>query len=213
VSGESSRWSVLIVDDHQLVRGGLRLAIDRSHDLKVVGEAGSVAEAVEALERLSPRVLVTDVGLPDGDGIALVRRARKADPGLGIVVVTMYTSDEELLRALDSGASAFVTKNAPAHEVVDAARHAAISPHTFIAPGLAGVIHRRLHEPARPRLSQRETEVLQLLVDGLVVGQIGRRLFISESTAKTHVAKIYEKLGAGNRAQAVVTAMRLGLVR
>jgi DNA-binding NarL/FixJ family response regulator len=213
VSGESPRWSVLIVDDHQLVRAGLRMALDRADDLEVVGEAASVAEAAEALERLSPRVLVTDVGLPDGDGIALVRRARKADPDLGIVVVTMYTSDEELFRALESGASAFVTKNAPAHEVVAAARHAAVSPDTFVAPGLAAAIQRRLQAPTRPKLSQRETEVLQLLVDGLVVGQIGRRLFISESTAKTHVAKIYEKLGAGNRAQAVVTAIRLGLVR
>ncbi len=213
MSGESPRWSVLIVDDHQLVRAGLRTALDRADDLDVVGEAASVAEAVEALERLAPRVLVTDVGLPDGDGIALVRRARKADPKLGIVVVTMYTSDEELFAALDSGASAFVGKTAPAHEVVAAARHAAVSPDTFMAPGLQAAIQRRMQEPPRPKLSPRETEALQLLVDGLVVGQIGRRMFISESTAKTHVAKIYKKLGAGNRAQAVVTAIRLGLVR
>src|SRR5689334_14211907 len=114
MSGESSRWSVLIVDDHQLVRGGLCRAFDRADDLEVVGEASSVAEAVEALDRLSPDVLVTDIGLPDGGGIALVRRARKADPELGVVVVTMYTSDEELFGALDSGASAFVGKDAPA---------------------------------------------------------------------------------------------------
>lgn len=213
MSGESPRWSVLIVDDHQLIRAGLRMALDRADDLDVVGEAASVAEAVEALERLTPRVLVTDVGLPDGDGIALVRRARKADPKLGIVVVTMYTSDEELFAALDSGASGFVGKSAPAHEVVAAARHAACSPDTFIAPGLQAAIQRRMQAPPRPKLSPRETEALQLLVDGLVVGQIGRRMFISESTAKTHVAKIYKKLGAGNRAQAVVTAIRLGLVR
>ena len=213
MTGESPRSSVLIVDDHQLVRGGLRLAIDRAEDLELVGEAASVAEAVDALERLSPRVLVADVGLPDGDGIALVRRARKADPKLGIVVVTMYTSDEELFRALDSGASAFVTKNAPAREVVAAARHAAVSPDTFIAPGLAAAIQRRLEAPNLPKLSDREMEVLQHLVDGLAVGQIAKRLFISESTAKTHVANIYQKLDAGNRAQAVVTAIRRGLAR
>jgi DNA-binding NarL/FixJ family response regulator len=213
MSGESPRWTVLIVDDHHLVRGGLRLAFDRAEDLEVVGEAGSVAEALAALEQLSPHVLVTDVGLPDGDGIALVRGVRKAHPKLGIVVVTMYTSDKELFGALESGASAFVGKDAPAHEVVAAAQHAAVSPDMFIAPGLAEAIKRRMQAPAPPPLSPRELEVLELLVDGFAVRQIGRRLFISESTAKTHVASIYQKLGAGNRAQAVVTAIRLGLVR
>src|SRR3954451_13991667 len=210
--GESPRSTVLIVDDHHLVRGGLRMAFDRAEDLEVVGEASSVAEAMAALDQLSPSVLVTDVGLPDGDGIALVRGARKAHPELGIVVVTMYTSDKELFGALESGASAFVGKDAPAHEVVAAARHAAVSPNTFIAPGLADAIERRLQAPAPPPLSPRELEVLELLVDGLAVGQIARRLFISESTAKSHVANIYQKLGVGNRAQAVVTAIRLDLV-
>jgi len=212
MSGELVRSTVLIVDDHQLVRSGLRLAFDRAEDLVVVGEASSFAEAVEALDQLSPRVLVTDVGLPDGDGIALVRRARKAHPELGIVVLTMYTTDKALFGALESGASAFVGKDAPAHEVVSAARHAAVSPDTFIAPGLAAAIQRRLQAPAPPALSPRELEVLELLVAGYAVAQIGRRLYISESTAKSHVANIYQKLEVGNRAQAVVTAIRLGLV-
>jgi DNA-binding NarL/FixJ family response regulator len=213
MSGELAQSTVLIVDDHHLVRGGLRMALDRAEDLEVVGEASCVAEALEALDRLSPRVLVTDVGLPDGDGIALVRSARKARPELGIVVLTMYTSDKELFGALESGASAFVGKDAPAHEVVAAARHAAVSPNTFIAPGLIEAIQRRMAAPAQPQLSPRECEVLELLVDGFAIRQIARRLFISESTAKTHVANIYQKLGVGNRAQAVVTAFRMGLVR
>jgi DNA-binding NarL/FixJ family response regulator len=212
MSGESLRSTVLIVDDHHLVRGGLRMAFDREEDLEVVGEAGSVAEALAALSRLSPRVLVTDVGLPDGDGISLVRGARKAHPELGIVIVTMYTGDKELFGALESGASAFVGKDAPAQEVVAAAQHAAVSPNTFIASGLLEAIKRRMQGPATPPLSPRELEVLELLVDGFAVRQIGRRLFISESTAKTHVANVYQKLGVGNRAQAVVTAIRLGLV-
>ena len=213
MSAESPRSTVLIVDDHQLVRGGLRLAFDRAEDLEVVGEAGSVAEALAALDRLSPRVLVTDVGLPDGDGISLVRGARKAHPELGIVIVTMYTGDDELFGALESGASAFVGKDAPAKDVVAAAQHAAVSPNTFIASDLAEAIKRRMQRPATPPLSTREREVLELLVDGFAVGQIARRLFISESTVKTHVASVYHKLGVGNRAQAVVTAIRLGLVR
>jgi len=213
MSGDSPPWTVLIVDDHHLIRGGLRMAFDRTEDLKVVGEASSVAEALAALDELSPEVLVTDVGLPDGDGISLVRRARRSHPELGIVVLTMYTTDKELFAALESGASAFVGKDAPAHEVVAAARHAAVSPSTFIGPGLADAIRRRQQEPARPKLSARELEVLQLLVNGFAVGQIGRRLFISESTAKTHVATIYKKLDVGNRAQAVVRALQLDLVR
>jgi DNA-binding NarL/FixJ family response regulator len=213
MSGDSPPWTVLIVDDHHLIRGGLRMAFDRTEDLKVVGEASSVAEALAALDELSPEVLVTDVGLPDGDGISLVRRARESHPELGIVVLTMYTTDKELFAALESGASAFVGKDAPAHEVVAAARHAAVSPSTFIGPGLADAIRRRQQEPARPKLSARELEVLQLLVNGFAVGQIGRRLFISESTAKTHVATIYKKLDVGNRAQAVVRALQLDLVR
>ncbi len=213
MSGDSPPWTVLIVDDHHLIRGGLRMAFDRTEDLKVVGEASSVAEALAALDELAPEVLVTDVGLPDGDGISLVRRARKSHPELGIVVLTMYTTDKELFAALESGASAFVGKDAPAHEVVAAARHAAVSPSTFIGPGLADAIRRRQQEPARPKLSARELEVLHLLVNGFAVGQIGRRLFISESTAKTHVATIYKKLDVGNRAQAVVRALQLDLVR
>jgi DNA-binding NarL/FixJ family response regulator len=213
VAGDNPRITVLLVDDHQLIREGLRRAFDRAGDLEVVGEAASVATAVDALDRLSPDVLVTDVKLPDGDGIALAQRARQSDPELGIVVLTMYAGDDKLFAALDSGASAFVGKDAPAEEVVSAARHAAASPRAFTARDLADAMQRRMHAPTGPKLSPREGEVLELLVDGLVISQIARRLFISESTAKTHVANIYEKLGAGNRAQAVMAAVRLGLVR
>jgi DNA-binding NarL/FixJ family response regulator len=210
---EAGRVRVLVVDDHDLVRGGLRLAFDRAEDLEVVGEANSYAAAVKALDEVAPDVLVTDVGLPDGDGITLVRHARQTHPDIGIVVLTMYTGDKELFGALESGASAFVGKNAPAHEVLAAVRHAAASPMTFIAPGLADAIRRRMQAGDRPSVSARELEVLQHLVDGLAVGQIARRLFIAESTAKTHVASIYKKLDVDNRAQAVVKAIRLGLVR
>src|SRR4051794_5186958 len=105
-------------------------------DLEVVGEAASVAEALAALDRLSPHVLVTDVGLPDGDGTSLVRGARKVHPEFGIVVVTVYTSDKELFRALEPGASAVVGKDTPAQRVVPAARQGAVDRDTFIAPDL-----------------------------------------------------------------------------
>ena len=204
--------SVVLVDDHELIRQGLRRAFERAGDFTIVGEARSVAEAGAVVAARRPDVLVTDVRLPDGSGIDLAASVRKASPGMGIVVLTMYAGDEHLLGALEAGASAFVNKDAPSDEVVAAARHAAATPGSFAAADLAGAMQRRYAAPRGPSLSPRETEVLQLLVEGLSAGQIGRRLFISESTIKTHIGKIYGKLGAGNRAQAVMSAVRLGLV-
>ena len=204
---------VLLVDDHELIRHGLRRAFERADDVEVVAEAASLSEARAALARHVPEVLVCDIGLPDGSGIDLVREVRAADKSIGIVVLTMYSGDDQVLAALDAGASAFVNKDAPAEDVVAAARHSAANPDAFSAKDLAAVLQRRLTAPPGPRLSPREREVLDLLIDGLAIGQISRRLYISESTTKTHVAKIYEKLGAGNRAQAVMAAVRLGLVR
>jgi DNA-binding NarL/FixJ family response regulator len=203
--------SVLLIDDHELIRQGLRRAFERDPDFEVVGEAGSVAEGVALAGRLRPGVIVTDIRLPDGSGLDATRQIRKALPEAGIVVLTMYAGDEQLFGALEAGASAFVAKDAPADDVVAAARHAASSPTSFTATDLANAMRRRM-TPSGPQLSPREREVLQLLADGLAVAQIARRLYISESTAKTHISKLYEKLGAGNRAQALMTAMRLGLI-
>jgi DNA-binding NarL/FixJ family response regulator len=203
--------SVLLIDDHELIRQGLRRAFERDPDFEVVGEAGSVAEGVALATRLRPGVIVTDIRLPDGSGLDATRQIRKSLPDAGIVVLTMYAGDEQLFGALEAGASAFVAKDAPADDVVAAARHAASSPTSFTATDLANAMRRRM-TPSGPQLSPREREVLQLLADGLAVAQIARRLYISESTAKTHISKLYEKLGAGNRAQALMTAMRLGLI-
>ena len=203
---------VLLVDDHDLIRDGLRRAFERAGDLVIVAEAASVKDATEALRSNDIDVLVTDLGLPDGRGLDLVRTARAASATMGIVVLTMYSGDEQVIGAMEAGASAFVTKDASADEVVAAARHAASAPRSFSAQDLAAVMARQIAAPTGPQLTPRELEVLLLLVDGLAVGQISRRLFISESTTKTHVAKIYTKLGASNRAQAVMAAVRLGLI-
>ena len=202
---------VVLVDDHELIREGLRRAFERSGDFDVLGEAGSIAQARELLAQ-NPDVVIFDVRLPDGSGLDATRESRQKYPELGIVVLTMYAGDEQLFGALDAGASAFVPKDAPAGEVVAAARHAARSPHSFTAPDLAEAMKRRM-SPSGPQLSPREKEVLDLLADGLGVAQISRRLFISESTTKTHISKLYEKLGAGNRAQAIMSALRLGLIK
>lgn len=204
--------SVLLIDDHELIRQGLRRAFERAADFDVIGEASSVADALAAHQRLQPDIVVTDVKLPDGSGLDITRTLRAERPALGIVVLTMYAGDEYLFGALDAGASAFVPKNAPADDVVAAARHAVTSPNAFSAAELAEAMKRKL-SPTGPRLSQRENEVLVLLADGMSVAQIARKLYVSESTAKTHISKLYDKLGASNRAQALMTALRTGLLR
>src|SRR3954462_11953462 len=202
---------VLLVDDHDLIRQGLRRAFERADDFTVVGEASSVAEGLAVATQTQPDVVLMDIRLPDGNGLDAVRKLRSSNPHLGIVVLTMYAGDEHLFGALDAGASAFVPKDAPAEDVVAAARHAAASPQAFTAANLADAMKRRM-EPTGPQLSPREKEVLVLLADGLGVAQISKRLYISESTTKTHISKLYEKLGAGNRAQALMSALRLGLI-
>lgn len=204
--------SVLLVDDHDLIRQGLRRAFERHPEFSVVAEAASVAEALAQASHVDPSVVVVDVRLPDGSGLDVVKQIRTSHPDTGIVVLTMYAGDEQLFGALEAGASAFVAKDAPSEDVVMAARHAAAAPKSFSAKDLAGAMQRRL-SPAGPQLSPREREVLTLLADGLGVAAISKQLFISESTTKTHISKLYEKLGAANRAQAIMTAMRLGLLQ
>jgi DNA-binding NarL/FixJ family response regulator len=204
--------SVLLIDDHHLIREGLRRAFEREHDCHIVGEGGTVADAVREATVLIPDVAIIDVRLPDGSGLDAVRAIRAQHPTMGIVVLTMYAGDDQLFAALEAGASAFVPKNAPAEDVILAARHAAASPRSFSAADLADAMRRRL-EPRGPQLSPREKEVLQLLADGFSVSGISKQLFISESTTKTHISKVYDKLGAGNRAQALMSALKLGLLR
>jgi DNA-binding NarL/FixJ family response regulator len=204
--------TVLLVDDHDLIRQGLRRAFERDPDFSVVGEAASVGEALRQAAELRPDVVIMDLRLPDGNGLDATKALRGKRPELGIVVLTMYAGDDQLFDALEAGASAFVPKNAPAEEVVAAARHAAASPAAFTASDLAEAMKRRL-TPSGPQLSPRESQVLHLLADGMSVAGIAKQLYVSESTAKTHISKLYEKLGASNRASALMTAIKLGLLR
>lgn len=203
--------TVVLVDDHELIRQGLRRAFERADDFSVIGEASSAGQALETVAAATPDVVVLDVRLPDGSGLDVAKKLREKHPAMGIVVLTMYAGDDQLFGALEAGASAFVPKDSPAEDVIAAARHAAVSPRAFTAKDLAGAMQRRL-SPSGPQLSPREREVLGLLADGLGVAAISKKLYISESTTKTHISKVYEKLGAANRAQALMTAMRLGLI-
>lgn len=202
---------VVLVDDHTLVREAICRMIDSEDGLSVVAQAGSVGEGRAVLQKIPVHVLVVDVSLPDGSGLLLVRAARLASPRLGIVVLTMHHDDETLLEALDAGASALVLKSADSTEVIAAVRRSAVSPDAFSATGLADALRRRTSDE-RPKLTPRETEVLNRLVAGDSIAAVAKQLYLSESTVKSHLSKLYDKLGAHNRASAVMAALRLGLV-
>lgn len=203
--------SVLLIDDHELIREGLAGVIDLEEDLDVIAQAGTVADALELYTKLAPDVVIADLQLQDGTGLDVLRAIRRQSNTTGVVVLTMHSGDDQIFAAMEAGASGFVGKDAPSQEVVRAARHAAVSPRSFVCSGLVGAMMRRQSSEST-RLSDREHDVLLLLADGLGAAAIGERLYLSESTAKSHIARIYQKLGAANRAQALVTAMRIGLL-
>jgi DNA-binding NarL/FixJ family response regulator len=201
-----------IVDGHTLIRFGLRELIAQQSDIEIVAECESAADAPRILAASQPDVVTVDVSLPDGDGLRLAREFRDRYTGLGIVILTSQHEDDILFRALETGVSAFVAKTAPVEEVLAAIRHAAVAASSFTASGLATALARRRSVQERLSLSPRETEVLRLLRDGLSIPSIALNMFISQSTAKTYVARLYDKLGAANRAQALMTAVHYGLI-
>jgi len=209
--GDTGTIRVLVVDGHPVTRWGLGRVTNEQADMQTVGEAGSAAEALALSAALLPDVVTIGISLPDRDGLQLARELRDRNHNLGIVILTGRGEDDVLFRALDSGASAFISKGATAPEILSAIRHSAVAASSFTAPGLAQALRRRSVEPERALLSPREAQVLGLLQDGRSVPEVAGVLYVSLSTAKTHVARLYEKLGATNRAQALMAAVRLGL--
>lgn len=202
-----------VIDGHTLTRYGLGELVAQHGDIEIVAECGSVADAERMVAAARPDVVTVDVALPDGDGLALARDLRDRHQDLGIVVLTSRGEDDVLFRALDTGVSAFVAKTAPITEVLGAIRHASVAASSFTASGLAVAISRRQAAQGRFALSPRETEVLTLLRDGLSTPAIARRIYVSPSTAKTYVTRLYEKLGATSRAQALMIAVHHGLIQ
>ena len=203
--------TVLLVDDHELIRSGLAGVFDLEDDMTIVAQAGSVVEALRKYDELRPDVVVADLQLQDGTGLDIVRSIRKVSNTTGLVVLTMHSGDDQIFAAMQAGASGFVGKDAPSTEVIKTARHAAVSPKAFVCAGLVGAMMRR-QSGESTALTEREHDVLLLLAEGLNAASIGAKLYLSESTTKSHIARIYQKLGAANRAQALVTAMRIGLL-
>jgi DNA-binding NarL/FixJ family response regulator len=202
-----------VVDGHTLIRYGLRELAAQNPEIEIVAECSSMAEAWSVLPAVQPDVVTADVTLPDGDGLQLARQLRDLRNDLGIVLLTSDAQDDVMFRALETGVSAFVPKTAPLEELLTAIRHAAVAASSFTATGLAAALTRRRAVQDQFALSGRENEVLHLLRQGMSIPAIAQAMFISHSTAKTYVARLYEKLGAANRAQALMAAVRYGLIR
>lgn len=203
--------SVLLVDDHELVRQGLVRAFERAGDFDVVGQAETVRQALSMWDALRPEVVVTDLQLPDGSGLDVVRAVRRDSPTTGVVVLTLYAGDPQIFASMEAGASAFLGKESRGDEVVAVARHSTRSARGFVCTGLAGALVRRA-SASTVRLSERELEVLRLLGEGLRTADIAHELLLGESTVKLHLSHVYRKLGVASRTEALAAALRLGLV-
>lgn len=207
---------VLLVDDEELVRTGLRMILDAEPDLSVVGDAADGFQALTRLGELVPDVVLMDIRMPRMDGLEATRRI-VTQSDAKVVMLTTFDLDEHVYAALAAGASGFLLKDAPATQLVHAIRVAAAGD-ALLAPSVTRRLIARFaqsHNPAGPQLpgdlTPRETEVLTLLAEGLSNTEIAERLIVGEATVKTHVARVLAKLGVRDRVQAVVLAYRSGL--
>ncbi|MFI9507816.1 response regulator [Nocardia sp. NPDC052566] len=203
--------TVMLVDDHPMVREGLRSMLEAEPDLTVGGEADSGAAAVELAASLCPDVVLMDLRMPGMDGVTATERILAIRPETKILVVTTYETDADILRAVEAGATGYLLKDASRTELGDAVRAAARGA-TVLAPSVADRLVQRLREPAQPALSAREIEVLRWVAKGRTNAEIGQELHISEATVKTHLLRAFNKLDVSDRTAAVTTAMNRGLL-
>ena len=202
---------ILLVDDHPVVRMGLRGMLDAEPDLTVIGEASSGTEGVALALTAQPDIVLMDLRMPGGDGVEATAEILSRSAGIRVMVLTTYESDRDILRAIEAGAAGYLLKDASPSELADAVR-AASRGETVLAPSVASTLVRQVRSPAPPALSAREPEVLRLVAAGLTNAEIGKQLFISEATVKTHLLRTFNKLDVADRTAAVTTAMRHGLL-
>jgi DNA-binding NarL/FixJ family response regulator len=201
--------SLLIVDDHPVVRDGLRGMFGADPRFEVVGEAGDGAEAVAAGERLRPDVILMDLRMPGTDGVAAIKELAKRGVPSRVLVLTTYDTDSHVLPAIEAGATGYLLKEAPRAELVRAVEAAARG-QAVLSPAVATRLLGQVRKPAAAPLSQRELEVLELIAQGSTNREAAKRLFISETTVKTHLLHVYAKLGVNDRAAAVAAAFSRG---
>jgi NarL family two-component system response regulator LiaR len=203
---------VMLVDDHDMVRKGLAMFLDTFEDLELVGEASGGHDAVRLADTIQPDVILMDLVMPDGDGVTATRLIREAHPAIQVIALTSFKEDELVRGALQAGAIGYLLKNATIDELAQAIR-AAKSGRPTLAAEAAQVLVRSATRPGPEyRLTEREREVLALLVEGLTNRQIAQRLTLSHSTIKFHVSSILSKLGAASRTEAVSLALQHRLV-
>jgi DNA-binding NarL/FixJ family response regulator len=207
---------ILIADDHPVVREGLSAMLSRQADIDVVGEAENGLQAVDKTARLRPDIVLMDLRMPELDGIEAMRRIRSLNPKVQFIVLTTYDNDEYIFRGIEAGARAYLLKGAPREELFKAIR-AVSRGESLIEPAVAGKVLDRLAElsrstPAPESLSEREVEVLSLMARGTSNKLIAANLCIGESTVKTHVQSIFQKMSVNDRTEAVTQALKKGII-
>ena len=204
---------VYLLDDHEVVRTGLRELLERDGDIEIVGESGSAVDAEHRIPALRPNVAVLDARLPDGSGIDVCREIRSVDPTIQALILTSYEDDEALFAAIMAGAAGYVLKQIKGTDLVDAVRRVAAGQSLLDPAVTARVLERIRRGPEQPDelkgLTEQERRILALVAEGLTNRQIAQRMFLSEKTIKNYVSSLLAKLGMERRTQAAVLAAKL----
>ena len=203
---------LVIVDDHPVVRDGLRGMLESQPDFEVVGEASDGEAAVRITETLKPEIVLMDLRMPEMDGVTALREIKASNPQVQVLVLTTYDSDADILPAIEAGACGYLMKDSSREELYTAIR-ATVREETVLAPAVAARLVGRMRAPAEERLSSRELEVLQLVAEGDSNSEIASHLHISQATVKSHLIHIFGKLGVSDRTAAVTVALRRGILK
>ena len=211
-----TKIKILIADDHPVVREGLSTMLSRERDIQVVGEAENGTEAIKKTRELQPDIILMDLRMPEVDGVEAMRQIKVNNPDMKFIVLTTYDNDEYIFKGIEAGARAYLLKDAPREELFEAIR-AVYRGESLIQPAVAGKVLDRLAELSRqvraPEvLSEREVEVLMLIAKGTGNKLIATSLCIGESTVKTHIQSIFQKLGVSDRTEAVTEAIKKGII-
>jgi DNA-binding NarL/FixJ family response regulator len=202
---------ILVVDDHPIVRDGIRGVFAGDDDFEVVGEAGDGADAVRQTAQLDPDVVLMDLRMPTMGGVEAIQQLRELRHPARVLVLTTYDTDRDVLPAVEAGATGYLLKDAPRDELIRAVR-AAHAGQSVLSPAVAGTLMERVGDHNLGALSPRELEVLRLVAGGATNRAVARQLFVSEATVKTHLLHLYDKLGVRDRAAAVAMAYERGLL-
>ncbi|GGP12738.1 response regulator transcription factor [Nonomuraea glycinis] len=202
---------LLIVDDHPIVRDGLRSAFEAEPDIDVVGEAANGRDGIERAAALEVDIVLMDLRMPEMDGVSAITALRHSHPRIKTLVLTTFDGDSDVLPAIEAGATGYLLKDAPTDELLRAVRAAAAG-EPVLSPSVASLLMGQVRRPVKAALTDRELQVLALVADGASNRQAAAKLFISEASIKTHLLHIYDKLGVRDRAAAVGEGYRRGLL-